>query len=120
MTYPSAGTGGKLIFPKCVDCEIWLWPENPPICRNCGAEATAVSVEPHGRVRSMVTVHRGVRRHHLDDGPYILLLLDLDAGLEFITRLSPGLVVEYGDQVTLEWIEQGNGFEWPVASTVHS
>ena len=77
----------RLALQRCEVCGYVRWPIAPvcPECLTDGGAWTDLSLE--GEVWSYVVYHRALNRKFADEVPYVVTLVQLDAGPRIIARL---------------------------------
>ena len=116
--YWEACRQGVLTMQRCGDCE--LYQHYPRIiCSHCGGRGLVWSVvSGRGRVKSFTIVRRGITQAY--EGPYVLVLVDLDEGpcmMSSLVECEPEAVV-IGALVSVAFELWGSDIEVPVFKLV--
>jgi uncharacterized OB-fold protein len=94
-----------LMLPWCAHCQLPLWFPRT-ICAICGNQD--VQLRPttgSGHVYALSIHHRPGPGRSAEDGPYAVVLVDLDEGVRIMSNLvAPDLAaIEVGTAVVLRW-----------------
>ena len=82
-----AARDGIVQFQKCANCGYLRWP-SAPICPECWSDQFAWSeVAPTGTIWSFVGYHRAFNPAFTDMLPYVVALVELDAGPQMISNI---------------------------------
>ncbi|MGE0135930.1 MAG: Zn-ribbon domain-containing OB-fold protein [Dehalococcoidia bacterium] len=77
----------RFLIQRCAGCDTPRFPPKP-ICSQCLSEASRdVEVSGAGTVYSYTVVHRGAAPVFLEEGPYVIALVDLDEGVRVMSNL---------------------------------
>lgn len=91
---------GVVKAPKCGECKELFFPPQP-FCPRCGSAAVELhAIPPNGRVYSWVTTHRPFDPAWVNDVPYAIVAVDMEAGSRLIGPfLGPATDVRAGLEV---------------------
>jgi uncharacterized OB-fold protein len=108
-----------LALPRCTTCGKFVLPP-PVVCPECGSTDPRYDTAPvdgGGTVRSWTVMRDSFLPGFVDDVPYLLVDVELDAqpDLRMIGRLvdGPDAPLRVGDHVTVTFDEIGEGFAVP-------
>ncbi len=77
----------RFLIQRCAECDTPRFPPKP-VCSNCWSEASReVEASGAGTVYSYTIVHRGGSPAFSADGPYAIVLVDLDEGVRVMSNL---------------------------------
>lgn len=87
---PEAALADDIAVLECADCGT-LDPGPRTLCASChGFDLREVRVPGHGRLVSFTTIRRPPTAFR-EDGPYVVAIVVLDAGVQVTGRLDPGV-----------------------------
>lgn len=79
---------GRLALQRCADCHRHRYFPSS-VCPNCLSSNYEWSdVSPTGKLYSHTTVYRAPTKAFSDEAPYVVGLVDLDAGVRIMVRLA--------------------------------
>ena len=82
----SAAAEGRLVIPRCNDCESWIWYPRA-FCPKCYSTDVAWNeVSGRGSIYTYSVVRRGHDAYR-PATPYVLAYVELDIGLRIITNI---------------------------------
>jgi uncharacterized protein len=95
----------RVQLPRCLSCARRRFPPAPacPYCAN--PEAQWEEAPATGSIYSFITVHRAFDPAFADDVPYVIVTVDLDAGVRMVGRLAG--VPAIGARVVPEFVDHG-------------
>ena len=77
----------RFLIQRCAECDTPRFPPKP-VCSNCWSDASReVEASGAGTVYSYTIVHRGGSPAFSADGPYAIVLVDLDEGVRIMSNL---------------------------------
>lgn len=77
----------RFLIQRCAECDTPRFPPKP-VCSNCWSDASReVEASGAGTVYSYTIVHRGGSPAFSADGPYAIVLVDLDEGVRVMSNL---------------------------------
>jgi len=81
---------GKLVMPRCKDCQAWVWCPRP-VCGECGGDKLEwTPLSGHGKVFAFTVIREVVGRAlrgFAPDIPYVTAWIDLDEGPRFCSNI---------------------------------
>ena len=106
----------RLVLPWCTECEVAIWYPRT-VCPLCLGSAVEWRDDAGGGTVYAASVHtRPGPGRDADDGPYVVVLVDLDAGVRMMSNVvgcPPGDVTA-GMRVTVAWEPLADGRHLPV------
>lgn len=106
----------RLVLPWCTDCERAIWYPRTT-CPTCFGSAIEWRDETgDGTVYATSVHHRPGPGRDAEDGPYAVVLVDLDAGVRMMSNVvgCPTDDVATGMRVTVAWEPLSDGRHLPV------
>jgi uncharacterized protein len=78
----------QLMLPFCSGCDRPRWPLHD-ICGHCGeSECVWREISGQGRVTTFAVVNRAFHPSFADEVPYVLCVIELDAGVRMLGRVA--------------------------------
>jgi uncharacterized OB-fold protein len=106
----------RFVLPWCTECDVAIWYPRA-VCPRCHGESVEWRDDPGTGSVHAVSLHtRPGPGRVAEDGPYVVVLVDLDAGVRMmsnVTGCEPD-VVAVGARVTLAWEPLSDGRHLPV------
>jgi uncharacterized OB-fold protein len=106
----------RFVLPWCTDCERALWYPRTT-CPSCFGSAVEWRADAgRGTVYAASVHHRPGPGRDADDGPYAVVLVDLDAGVRMMSNVvgCPPEAVTAGMRVMVAWEPLSDGRNLPV------
>ena len=106
----------RFVLPWCTECEAAIWYPRP-VCPRCLGDAVEWRNDPGTGTVYAASIHSkpGPGREAVD-GPYVVVLVDLDAGVRMMSNVvdcPPGEVAA-GMRVAIDWEPLSDGRHLPV------
>jgi uncharacterized OB-fold protein len=109
---------GRLVMPRCQDCQSWVWCPRP-VCGECGsAKLEWEQLSGRGKVFAFTVIREVVGRAlrgFAPDIPYVTAWVDLDEGPRFCSNIigCPIENVKIGMDVEVVFEDTGDGITLP-------
>jgi uncharacterized OB-fold protein len=120
--YWNAAAKGQLKLQCCTQC-LTMQSIVGHVCTRCqSSELEWIDAALHGYVASFTIVHRGPSKAFKGDTPYVLALIDLDAGVRLMLNIrgDDREQVAIGDSVEIFFEARGDeGFKIPQARRLY-
>jgi uncharacterized OB-fold protein len=103
-------------LPWCTDCDAAIWYPRTTCPRCAGSAVEWRDDAGGGTVHAASVQHRPGPGRDADDGPYVVVLVDLDAGVRMMSNVvaCPPEAVQAGMRVALAWEPLSDGRHLPV------
>jgi uncharacterized OB-fold protein len=106
----------RFVLPWCTDCNLAIWYPRTT-CPACFGSAVEWRDDPgRGTVYAATVHHRPGPGRAAEDGPYVVVLVDLDAGVRLMSNVigcDPD-AVRVGMRVAVAWEPLSDGRHLPV------
>jgi uncharacterized OB-fold protein len=109
---------GKLVMPRCKDCQSWVWCPRP-VCGECGSDKLEwTELSGRGKVFAFTVIREVVGRAlrgFAPDIPYVTAWIDLDEGPRFCSNIigCPIEDVKIDMDVEVVFEDAGEGITLP-------
>ncbi len=109
---------GKLVMPRCKDCQSWVWCPRP-VCGECGSDQLEwTQLSGRGKVFAFTVIREVVGRAlrgFAPDIPYVTAWIDLDEGPRFCSNIigCPIEDVKIDMDVEVVFEDAGHGITLP-------
>ena len=106
----------RFVLPWCTECDAAIWYPRT-FCPRCAGDAVEWRDDTgHGSVHAVSVHHRPGPGRTEDDCPYVVALVDLDAGVRMMSNVTgcDADVVAVGMRVALAWEPLPDGRHLPV------